>query len=62
LVKHAGAYRSDKRRKEILRLKKQEEKRQRRLSKGINPEKDTEVAASETEVTNSGGVTKEEQN
>jgi len=62
LVKHAGAYRSDKRRKEILRLKKQEEKRQRRLSKGINPEKDTEVAASETEVTNSEGVTKEEQN
>lgn len=60
MAKHAGAYRSDKRRKEILRLKKQEEKRQRRLSKGIDPQKDTEVAASETEVMDSEGVTKEE--
>jgi hypothetical protein len=60
LAKHAGAYRSDKRRKEILRLKKQEEKRQRRLSKGSDTQKDTEVEASETEVMDSEGVTKEE--
>jgi hypothetical protein len=62
LAKHAGAYRSDKRRKEILRLKKQEEKRQRRLSKGIEPQKDKEVEASDTEVMDSEGVTKEEEN
>jgi len=62
LAKHAGAYRSDKRRKEILRLKKQEEKRQRRLSKGSEPQKDTEVEASDTEVIDSEGVTKEEEN
>ena len=62
MAKHAGAYRSDKRRKEILRLKKQEEKRQRRLSKGIEPQKDTEVEASETEVIDSEGVIKEEEN
>jgi hypothetical protein len=60
LAKHAGAYRSDKRRKEILRLKKQEEKRQRRLSKGSEPQKDTEEV-SETEVIDSEGVTKEEE-
>ena len=60
MAKHAGAYRSDKRRKEILRLKKQEEKRQRRLSKGSDLQKDTEVEASETEVMDSEGVTKEE--
>lgn len=60
MAKHAGAYRSDKRRKEILRQKKQEEKRQRRLSKGSNSLKDTEVAASETEVKDSEGTTKEE--
>ena len=69
MAKHAGAYRSDKRRKEILRLKKQEEKRQRRISKGSDPQQDTEVAASdteveasETEVIDSEGVTKEEEN
>jgi hypothetical protein len=62
LAKHAGAYRSDKRRKEILRLKKQEEKRQRRLSKGSDTQKDTEVEASETEAIDSEGATKEEQN
>ena len=60
MAKHAGAYRSDKRRKEILRLKKQEEKRQRRLSKGSEIQKDTEAEASETEVIDSEGTTKEE--
>lgn len=33
MAKHAGAYKSEKRKKELLRQKKQEEKRQRRLKK-----------------------------
>lgn len=33
MAKHAGAYRGDKRRKELARQKKQEEKRQRRFSR-----------------------------
>jgi len=33
LGKHAGAFKSNKRRKELLRQKKQEEKRQRRFKK-----------------------------
>jgi hypothetical protein len=33
VAKHAGAYKSEKRKKELLRLKKQEEKRQKRLRK-----------------------------
>jgi hypothetical protein len=47
LPKHAGAYKSTKRRKELSRLKKQEEKRQRRLKKALNAEQDTEIIASE---------------
>jgi len=47
LPKHAGAYKSTKRRKEISRLKKQEEKRQRRLKKVVSAEEDTEITASE---------------
>jgi hypothetical protein len=42
LPKHAGAYKSQKRRKELDRLKKQEEKRQRRLNKGLQTEPETE--------------------
>ncbi|HET6513829.1 MAG TPA: hypothetical protein VFG09_01605 [Thermodesulfovibrionales bacterium] len=34
MAKHAGAYRSEKRKKELSRQKKQEEKRLRRLNKG----------------------------
>ena len=34
MAKRAGAFKSEKRRKELHRLKKQEEKRQRRLKKG----------------------------
>ena len=34
MAKRAGAYRSEKRKKELTRQKKQEEKRQRRLNKG----------------------------
>jgi hypothetical protein len=37
--KHPGMYRGDKRRKELDRLKKQEEKRQRRLQKKDGEEK-----------------------
>lgn len=33
MAKHAGAYKSEKRKKELMRQKKQEEKRQRRLKK-----------------------------
>ncbi len=42
-----GAYKSEKRRKEISRLKKQEEKRQKRLQKRVSTEKDTELIDSE---------------
>ncbi len=55
MAKHAGAYKSDKRRKEVLRQKKQEEKRQRRLQKGDSLKKDTEVIDSE-------GIAKEQEN
>ncbi len=36
--KHAGMYKSTKRKKELARQKKQEEKRQRRLNKGTGSE------------------------
>lgn len=38
MARHSGAYKGDKRRKEVARLKKQEEKRQRRFSKVRDPE------------------------
>jgi hypothetical protein len=47
LAKRAGAYKSEKRRKEMSRQKKQEEKRQRRLSKGVDVQKGTELIDSE---------------
>jgi hypothetical protein len=47
LPKHAGAYKSTKRRKELSRLKKQEEKRQRRLKRVVSDEQDTEIVDSE---------------
>ena len=43
MPKHARAFKSDKRRKELSRQKKQEEKRQRRLNKDGNPKQDTEI-------------------
>jgi hypothetical protein len=49
LPKHAGAYKSTKRRKELSRLKKQEEKRQRRLKKTDNDEQDIEIVIPEDE-------------
>jgi len=42
LARHGGGFKSDKRRKELLRLQKQEEKRQRRFSGKTNKETDTE--------------------
>jgi hypothetical protein len=42
LARHGGGFKSDKRRKELLRLQKQEEKRQRRFSGKINKETDTD--------------------
>ena len=49
MPKHAGAYKSTKRRKELSRLKKQEEKRQRRLNKPVNDEQDIEIVSPEDE-------------
>ena len=42
MAKHGGAFKSEKRKKELLRQKKQEEKRQRRLKKDISQEQDPE--------------------
>jgi len=47
LARHAGLYKSEKRRKELARQKKQEKKMKRRLSKGISAQKDTELIDSE---------------
>ena len=43
MAKHAGAYRSDKRKKELARLKKQEEKRLRRQKKSESPSVDSAI-------------------
>jgi hypothetical protein len=45
LPKHAGAYRGEKRRKELSRNKKQEERRQRKFHKGDHTPSDTEKEA-----------------
>jgi hypothetical protein len=42
LPKHAGAYKGEKRRKELSRQKKQEERRERRFHKGDQSPSDTE--------------------
>ena len=47
MAKRAGAFKSEKRRKEMSSQKKQEEKRQRRFSKGVSTQKDTELTDSE---------------
>ena len=49
MAKHAGAYKSEKRRKEVSRQKKREEKLQRRLHKGLDtkPEAEQELAQNE---------------
>jgi len=50
LAKHAGAYKSEKRKKELSRLKKQEEKRQRRMGKKDGFKQDDEAPDAETNV------------
>jgi len=47
LPKRPGAYRSEKRRKEITRQKKQEERRQRKLQKGERTPSDAEKVEQE---------------
>jgi hypothetical protein len=59
LAKRAGAYKSEKRRKEMSRQKKQEEKRQRRFSKGVSAQKDTEQIDSEDKEQQNESVSQE---
>ena len=47
MAKHGGAFKSEKRKKELLRHKKQEEKRQRRLKKDIGQEQGAEAIVSD---------------
>ena len=47
MPKHAGAYKGEKRRKELSRQKKQEERRQRRFHKGDRTPSDTEKVEQE---------------
>ena len=47
MAKHGGAFKSEKRKKELLRHKKQEEKRQRRLKRDIGQEQGTEATVSD---------------
>jgi hypothetical protein len=47
LPKHSGAYKGEKRRKELSRQKKQEERRQRRFNKGDPTPTDTEKVEQE---------------
>ncbi len=47
MPKHAGAYKGEKRRKELARQKKQEERRQRRFHKGDRSPADTEKGEQE---------------
>jgi hypothetical protein len=47
LAKRAGAYKSEKRKKELVRQKKQEEKRKKRLEKNIGREHDSEISVPE---------------
>ncbi|MEW6419487.1 MAG: hypothetical protein AB1480_15465 [Nitrospirota bacterium] len=47
MAKRAGAYKSEKRKKELLRQKKQEEKRQRRFKKDVSMKHDSEITGPE---------------
>jgi hypothetical protein len=47
LAKRAGAYKSEKRKKELMRQKKQEEKRQRRFKKDASMKHDSEITVPE---------------
>jgi hypothetical protein len=50
LAKHAGAYKSEKRRKEVSRQKKRVEKLQRRISKGPDANPEVEQGLTQNEV------------
>jgi hypothetical protein len=50
-----GAYKSEKRKKELTRQKKQEEKRQRRLSKAVSTHQDAEKSDTEEKGVEHGG-------
>ncbi|HXX54382.1 MAG TPA: hypothetical protein VEI28_07440 [Thermodesulfovibrionales bacterium] len=50
MAKHAGAYKSEKRRKELSRQKKREEKLQRRLHKGLDTKTESEQEPTSNEV------------
>ncbi len=52
--KHAGMYKSTKRKKELARQKKQEEKRQKRLNKGVSDQQPSEESVA-AESGNTGG-------
>ncbi len=47
MAKRGGGYKSEKRRKELTRLKKREEKKQKRLHKGNDVEQEPEGVATE---------------
>ena len=47
MAKHGGAFKSEKRKKELVRHKKQEEKRQRRLKKDMGQEQGAEATVSD---------------
>lgn len=50
MAKHAGAYKSEKRRKEVSRQKKREEKLQRKLQKGLDAKPEVEQGIVQNEV------------
>jgi hypothetical protein len=54
LAKRKGAYKSEKRKKELMRQKKQEMKRQKRIHKDEAPEGDTEATSGEEAEEGSG--------
>jgi hypothetical protein len=54
-------FKSEKRKKELKRLKKQEEKRQRRVQKDLNPGQADEVVGSEPEISETGTAESTEQ-
>ncbi|GAB4420609.1 MAG: hypothetical protein OHK0032_16350 [Thermodesulfovibrionales bacterium] len=51
MAKRAGAYKSEKRKKELSRQKKQEDKRQKRLKKGASQQDTERIDAGEKENT-----------
>jgi hypothetical protein len=57
LPKRRGQFKGEKRRKELLRLQKQEEKRKRRFGTGVQPEQEADPGVPEQEA--DPGVTEE---